>query len=215
MRNCTDYYYQRFQSQLTALPFHDLNRFIKPLARMTHKALSDDESDHESGSNLGQSRYAIVKEEWRSDELIIWLRMIDLLACGEKWRVRLVAPVGNSRRLRVHSTRSKPGNAVLGLPENCYNPNWLKSLNSLERKLLKIKPAIDMTFTSTERSCAFIVPFSVYLMLSHLHRSTARYIPLAKGATQPSTNPQAEFNPASSLEDWLLNHFGKVQNLGE
>ena len=179
---------------------------------MTHKALSDDESDDESGSNLGQSRYAIVKEEWRSEELIIWLRMIDLLACGEKWRMRLVAPVGNGRRLRVHSTCSKPGNAIIGLPENCYNPNWLKSLNSLKRKLLNIKPAINMTFTSTERSCAFIVPFSVYLMLNDLYSSAAQYIPLAKGAAQPSTNPQAEFNPASSLDDWLLNHFGKVQN---
>ena len=122
---------------------------------MTHKALSDDESDHENGSNLGQSRYAIVKEEWRSDEFIIWLRMLDLLACGEKWKARLVAPVGNGRRLRVHSTRSKPGNAVAGLPENCYDPNWLKSLNSMDRKLLNVKPAFDMTFTSTERSCAF------------------------------------------------------------
>jgi hypothetical protein len=163
MHNRADYYYQRFRSQLTALPFHGLNRFIKPLSRMTHKVLSDDESDHEGGSNLGQSRYAIVNEEWRSDELIIWLRMIDLLACGEKWKVRLVAPVGNGRRLRVHSTRSKPGNAVIGLPENCYNPDWLKSLNSLDRKLLKIKPVIDIKFTSAERSCAFIVPFSVYL----------------------------------------------------
>jgi hypothetical protein len=182
---------------------------------MTHKALSDDESDHESGSNLGQSRYAIVKEDWRSDELIIWLRMIDLLACGEKWRVRLVAPVGNGRRLRVHSSRSKPGNAVIGLPENCYNSNWLKSLNSLERKLLNIKPAIDMTFTSKERSCALLYPSSIYLMSNHLYRSAAQYIPLAKGVAQPSTNPQAEFSPASSLDDWLLNHFGKVQNLGE
>jgi len=196
------------------LPFHGLNRFVKPLSRMTHRALSDDESDHENGSNLGQSRYAIVIEEWRSDELIIWLRMIDLLACGEKWRERLVAPVGNGRRLRVHSTRSKPGDAVMGLPENCYNPNWLTSLNSLERKLLNVKPTFDMMFTSTERSCAFIVPFSIYLMLTYLHtgRSAAQYIPLAKGGAQPSTNPQAEINPARSLDDWLLNHFGKVQD---
>jgi hypothetical protein len=179
---------------------------------MTHRALSDDESDHENGSNLGQSCYAIVKEDWRSDKLIIWLRMIDLLACGEKWRERLVAPVGNGRRLRVHSTRSKPGDAVIGLPENCYNPDWLKSLNSLERRLLDVKPAFDMTFTSTERSCAFIVSFRVYLMLNHLYRSAAQYIPLAKGNAQPSTNPQAEFNPAISLDDWLLNHFGKVQD---
>jgi len=158
---------------------------------MMHKALSDDKSDHESGSNLGQSRYAIIKEEWRSEELIIWLRMIDLLACSEKWRMHLVAPVGNGRHLHVHSTCSKPGNTIIGLPENCYNPNWLKSLNSLERKLLNIKLAINMTFTSTERSCTFIIPFSVYLMLNDLYSSAAQYIPLAKGAAQPSTNPQA------------------------
>ena len=180
---------------------------------MTHKALSDDESDHENGSNLGQSRYAIVKEEWCSDNLIIWLRMIDLLACGEKWRKHLVAPVGNGRCLCVHSTRSKPGNAVIGLPKNCYNPDWLKDLNSFERKLLDIKPAFDMTFTSTERSYSFIIPFGVYLMLNHFYRSVAQYIPLAKGGAQPSksTNPQAEFNPASSLDNWLLNDFGEVK----
>ena len=191
------------------MAFHGIKRFVKPLSIITHTALSDDESDHENGSNLGRSRYAIVKEEWRSDEFIIWLRTIDLLACGEKWRGRFVAPVGNSRRLRGHSTRSKPGEAVKGLPENCYNPNWLKSLNSLDRSLLDVKPAFDMKFTSTEQSCVFIVPFRVYLMLNHLYRSAAQYIPLAKGDAEPSTNPQAEFNPASNLNDWLLNHFGK------
>ena len=193
-----------------------MRRFIKPLSIITHAALSDDESDHENGSNLGQSHYTIVKEEWRSDEFIIWLRTIDLLACGEKWKERFVAPVGNTRRLRVHSTRSKPGNAVRGLPENCYNPNWLKSLNSLDRNLLDVKPAFDMKFTPTEQSCVFIVPSSVYLMrLNHFYRSAVLYIPLAKGDAQPSTNPQAEFNPTSSLNDWLLNHFGKGQNQEE
>jgi hypothetical protein len=52
---------------------------------MSHAALSDDESDHKSGTNLGQGCYAIVREAWRSNEMIIWLRLIDLLACGEKW----------------------------------------------------------------------------------------------------------------------------------
>jgi len=117
---------------------------------MMQRALSDDESDHENGSNLRQSHYAIVKEEWCSDKLIIWLQMIDLLACSEKWRKCFVAPVGNSRCLCVHSTHSKPGVAIIGLPENCYNPTWLKSLNRFERKLLNVKPAFDMTFTLTE-----------------------------------------------------------------
>jgi len=51
---------------------------------MLHTVLSDDESDHENGTNLGWSHYVIVKEAWCSDELIKWLRLIDLLACGEK-----------------------------------------------------------------------------------------------------------------------------------
>jgi hypothetical protein len=81
--------------------------------------------------------------------------MIDLLACGEKWDGRNVAKRGNSRRLRVVSTRSKEGVAVSGLPENCYNPSWLETLKFYERKHLRITPAIDMTFTEEERACVF------------------------------------------------------------
>jgi hypothetical protein len=35
----------------------------------------------------------------------------------------------------------------------------------------------------------------------------ARYIPFAKGEVNPSTNPDT-----SSLDEWLLNMFGKVQD---
>jgi len=51
-------------------------------------------------------------------------------------------------------------------------------------------------------------------MLNHPYRSAVQYIPLAKGDAQPSTrmNPEADFNPTSSLDNWLLNHFGKVQD---
>jgi hypothetical protein len=124
---------------------------------MTHTVLSDDESDHDNGTNLGRSRYVIVQEEWRSDELVKWLRMIDLLACGEKWDGRNVARQGNGKRLRTVSTpsRSKGGVAVSGLPENCYNPSWLENLRDYERKHLKVTPAIDMRFTEEERACAF------------------------------------------------------------
>jgi hypothetical protein len=122
---------------------------------MSHKVLSDDESDHDGGTNLGQTRYAIVKEVWRSDELCKWLRTMDLLAFGEKWDGRTVARQGNSRRLRVYSTRCKDGKAVPGLPENCYNAVWLGSLKEYERKSLKVKPPLDMTFSEEERRCVF------------------------------------------------------------
>jgi len=178
---------------------------------MTQRALSDDESDHEKGANLGQSRYAIIKEEWRSDELIKWLRMIDLLACGMKWDGRNVARQGNSRRFRVVSTRSKKSMAVSGLPENCYNPNWLKTLKSYERKHLDVKPAIDMTFTEEERVCVFQLFSFCACPIFNPYRRAMQYIPLAKGENQASTNPS--INPATShLDEWLLHEFGKVQN---
>ena len=122
---------------------------------MSHAVLSDDESDHESGTNLGQGRYAIVREAWRSNELIIWLRLIDLLACGEKWDGRNVARQGNSRRLRVHSSRLKDGVAMAGLPANCYDSHWLNSLKPHERELLNVQAPLDMQFSDEERRCVF------------------------------------------------------------
>ncbi|KAH9173933.1 hypothetical protein EDB89DRAFT_643451 [Lactarius sanguifluus] len=180
----------RFQSQISALHYYDLGRFIRPLTKMSHAVLSDDESDHENGTNLGQGRYAIVGEVWRSDELIKWLRMMDLLACGEKWDGRNVARQGNSRRLRLHSSRSKDGVAVSGLPENCYNPDWLNSLKRYERDLLDVQPPLDMQFSDEER------------------RRAATYIPLANGEARPLS----EDADISGLDEWLVNMFGKLQS---
>ncbi|KAH9022439.1 hypothetical protein EDB85DRAFT_1895253 [Lactarius pseudohatsudake] len=179
----------RFQSQISALHYYDLRRFIRPLTKMSHAVLSDDESDHENGTNLGQGRYAIVGEVWRSDELIKWLRLMDLLACGEKWDGRNVARQGNSRRLRLHSSRSKDGVAVSGLPENCYNPDWLNSLKRYERELLDVQPPLDMQFSDEER------------------RRAATYIPLANGEARPLS----EDADTSGLDEWLVNMFGKLQ----
>jgi hypothetical protein len=148
---------------LVALECHDLHQFIKPLSEMSHAVLSEDESDHEYGTNLGQARYAIVKEDWRSDELIKWLRTMDLLACGVKWKGRNVAHQGNSRCLRVISSRSKGRKAVSGLPENCYDPGWLNSLSDFDRMLLNVQPPLNVNFDETIRSCAFIFPLSLGL----------------------------------------------------
>jgi hypothetical protein len=117
---------------------------------MSHTVLSDDESDHKNGTNLGRSCYVTVKEAWHLDELIKWLRLIDLLARSEKWDGRNVAKRGNVQRLCVHSTHSKEGVAVSGLPENCYNPHWLDSLKDYERQSLNIQLVINMTFLEEE-----------------------------------------------------------------
>jgi hypothetical protein len=138
------------------LHYYGINRFIKGLEDMTHEVLSDDESDHEQGTHLGQSRYLIVNEEWRSEQLMVWLRMMDLLACGEKWDGRHVARQGNSRRIRTHSSRSKDGVAVAGLPENCYDSEWLDSLERYRRDKLDVQPPINLAFLDKEKQCAVL-----------------------------------------------------------
>jgi hypothetical protein len=148
-------YYQHFDSQINALHYHGLCRFIKPLTQMSCVVLSDDESDDESGTNLGQGCYTIVREAWHSNELIIWLRLINLLACGEKWDGHNVARQGNSRRLRVHSSHLKDGVAVAGLPTNCYDSHWLNSLKPHERELLNVQAPLVMQFSDKEQQCTF------------------------------------------------------------
>jgi len=172
---------------------------------MSYAVLSEDESDHENGINLGRSCYAIVKEPWRSDELIIWLRTMDLLACDEKWAGRNVARQGNSRRLRVHTSRSKCGVAVAGLPENCYNPDWLKALDQIERDRLQVKPPYNMRFSEVEQKYVFHVRQGIHSNNYH-YRIAAKFIPLTNGDKQVSENADI-----SNLNKWLLHMYGKEQ----
>lgn len=196
---------------MSALNYHGLDRFTKNLSDMTHAVLSDDESDHENGTILGQRRYAIVLEEWCSDELKTWLRMIDLLACREKWDGRNVARPGNGRRLRVVSNRSKRGVAVSGLPENCYNPSWLKTLKGYERKQLNVAPAIDMTFKEEERTCVFqlcqfvLVRYVTFIGSQHNTFHSRRERP----------NPQLTLTPANSTTGSCTNLEGFLTNSQE
>ncbi|KAH9017150.1 hypothetical protein EDB85DRAFT_1897798 [Lactarius pseudohatsudake] len=111
---------------------------------MSRSALSDDESDHEQGTHGGQSRYSI------------------------KWGGRNIARQGNSRRIRLHSTRSKDGIAIAGLPENCYDVKWLNSLKCYQRDKLDVQPPVDLAFSEEEK------------------RLAAQFIPLAKGDARPA-----------------------------
>jgi hypothetical protein len=177
---------------------------------MSHAVLSKDESDHKDGTHLGQRCYVIVKEAWHSDKLIMWLQMTDLLGCGEKWTGHLVAQSGNERWLHVVSNCSKAEHAVSELPENCYNPCWLKSLKKHERRYLDVKPAFNMTFPDKLQLCAFTYILIAFLMLD-LYREAAQFILLVKGEGKLPTNPNIEPN-TSGLNEWLLNEFSRVQD---
>ncbi|KAH9170859.1 hypothetical protein EDB89DRAFT_2071435 [Lactarius sanguifluus] len=51
--------YQQFDTQISALHYYKISRFIKPLEEISRAALSDDKSDHEQGTHRGQSHYSI------------------------------------------------------------------------------------------------------------------------------------------------------------
>ncbi|KAF8271798.1 hypothetical protein EI94DRAFT_1697819 [Lactarius quietus] len=104
-------------------------------------------------------------------------QMMDLLVCGEKWDGRHAAWQGNN------------GIAVLGLPENCYNLEWLNSLKYYQTDKLDIQPPADLTFSEEEKQLA------------------AQFIPLAKGDGDTPTN--TEVVNTSGLESWLL--YGRVE----
>jgi hypothetical protein len=56
-----------------------------------------------------------------------------------------------------------------------------------------------------------MVSICACLILDLYYRLAARYIPLANGEAQPSTNP--EISPDTShLDDWLLYKFGMLQD---
>ncbi|KAH9064933.1 hypothetical protein EDB87DRAFT_1574673 [Lactarius vividus] len=114
-----------FNTQISALHYYKISRFIKPLREMSHAVLSDNKSDHEQGTHRGQSRYSIVNEAWRSKELVVWLRTIDLLACSEKWGGHNVA-----------------------------RQEWLNSLKCYQRDKLDVQPPMDLAFSEEEKRLA-------------------------------------------------------------
>ncbi|KAI0056973.1 hypothetical protein BV25DRAFT_1763612, partial [Artomyces pyxidatus] len=102
--------------------------FLSLLRKLTKEGMSEDESDHEGGRRGGGRRYTIVNLDWRSPEITMWLRMFDLLHLHGKFREDGGAAPGNWPRLRIPSSKSMKGIAIVGLPRNFYNPVWLSSL---------------------------------------------------------------------------------------
>ena len=79
----------------------------------------------------------------------------------------------------------KNGVAVTGLPENCYNPNWLNTLDQFEREDLQVKPPYNMKFLEEEqRQVFFLSSVQVYSHINpndYHYRVAANFIPLANG----------------------------------
>ncbi|KAI0055796.1 hypothetical protein BV25DRAFT_1921530 [Artomyces pyxidatus] len=167
-----------FKDQLPAAP--------SLIALLKGPGMSDDESDHQGSRRGGIRRYDIVASAWRSPELSLWLRIIDLLYIHTKFRDTDTAAPGNWVRIRNPSNRIQQGTPVSGLSRNFYNPTWLANLSLSVQAELNIQPNAD-----------FRIPDALLRTVS----LAARYIHVESGHIAPLNPDDVDL---ADLENWLV-----------
>ncbi|KAG5223253.1 hypothetical protein IMY05_C1151002300 [Salix suchowensis] len=96
--------------------------------------------------------YSITNLPWRSSDPQVtnWFRTFDRLHLTTRYLMTGNPTPGEWPRTRLPSSRIEKHKATppLGLPENLYDSAFLQSLHPLERQRLKVKPAIDLSFSA-------------------------------------------------------------------
>ncbi|KAA1478724.1 hypothetical protein DENSPDRAFT_753694, partial [Dentipellis sp. KUC8613] len=83
--------------------------------------------------------YRVIRARWMSQQLIDFLRHLDVV-----YRRHYRNPIGahtksgNGPRVRRSPLRTETGHPPPGLWRNCYDSDWLASLDSWERRDLGI-----------------------------------------------------------------------------
>ena len=143
-----------YRSRLTAIESHDTCDHFKPaLQQLSRGGMSEDESDHGGECGASQARrFKIVKVQWRSVEVLKWLRTMDLIYTGTKINEDRTMGPGNQFRQRYPSALENIGCPIKGLPRNFYDERWLRALSPRRREELRIQPDIDINFSVEERT---------------------------------------------------------------
>ena len=112
--------------------------------------MSGDETDR-CGQQpiLGQRKFFVVRPGWRSQEVTRWLRVIDDLYTIRRFSLDGRATRGNWVRQRIDSGRVAWDRLpVSSLPENFYDPSWLKGLSEGDRDSLEVQPPVDLNHSA-------------------------------------------------------------------
>lgn len=118
--------------------------------------MSGDETDVAANVSIGNGKrvegYSITNLPWRSSDPQVtnWFRTFDRLHLTTRYLMTGNPTPGEWPRTRLPSSRIEKHKATppLGLPENLYDSAFLQSLHPLERQRLKVKPAIDLSFSA-------------------------------------------------------------------
>ena len=114
---------------------------LKTLPSFVH---SGDESAHDGGKN----RYAITTMPWRNLAVHTFFRTLDRLHLSTRFTAGHRAKRGAFPHIRVPSKRISHNPAVKGLPENFYDPFYLRGLDEFQLAELNIRPSVEVCFSS-------------------------------------------------------------------
>ncbi|KAI0686295.1 hypothetical protein BC835DRAFT_1420538 [Cytidiella melzeri] len=130
----------------TTFVMTELKHISKWINRLGTDGNSDDESDGDDDSTGHQNRgatYWIVPLQWRSDDLVNMLRVLDVLHVSTRFNPEGKPDPGNWPRIRRErqSSASNPHavQAVPRLPRNFYSQLWLDALTDQEFDRLEIR----------------------------------------------------------------------------
>ena len=139
----------------------NLHGFLPHLEQMGKDGMSDDEDAHEDGMRV----YEPGIPHWRSREITLYLRILDLLHLSTKFNAFNIASPGNWPRIRTPSQRTADRSPVALLPQNFYEPVWLETLTKEQTDALQMRPAIP--FTHSEKELRSVGPYITSNIISH------------------------------------------------
>lgn len=107
--------------------------------------MSGDEADH----NHGNARYVVKTLEWRDRSVDPFMLTLDALHLSTRFNPDGSVGRGKLPHPRIHNTDrpSTPGNPVPGMPRNFYASPWFNLLPEFERRALRVKPSVDLSFS--------------------------------------------------------------------
>jgi hypothetical protein len=118
----------------------------------TPEVMSDDETDSEWDGPADRVAHFIKVMSWRNPDVVNFFRVLDALYFSTRFQWNKWSP-GRFPHTRVPSIRRTECDAVPGLPVNFYRPQWLSQLSEIERRKLKIRPAINLDFSQEILRC--------------------------------------------------------------
>lgn len=111
--------------------------------------MSSDESDHDNGV----TQYRVLIKPWRAPMLTPFLRAFDAAYRRSRFVPILQNTQGAHPHLRLAPTNAPTRatttrGAVVGLPINAYNPEWLSTLGRFDRDRLKETEVYEFVHTT-------------------------------------------------------------------